>query len=108
MKQDTHPTIYKEATVSCTGCKTVYQVPSTVESMTVEICAKCHPFYTGEHKFVDTMGRVEKFKQRTVIAEKAIAEVTKKTEEKNAKVEAKKTAPKTLKEMMTLAREELK
>jgi len=107
MKKDIHPKIYNNATVTCTSCNATYTFPSTVENMQVEICSNCHPFYTGEKRFVDTMGRVEKFEQRQKIAKKAKEVIDKKIEVKKQIEEKKKTAPKTLKEMMNAARSEL-
>ena len=63
MKKDTHPTYYPAATVSC-ACGNTFTVGSTKERLEVEICSRCHPFYTGGAKLVDSAGRVEKFKQR--------------------------------------------
>jgi len=108
MKKGIHPKIYTEAVVTCVGCNTAYTVPSMVESMQVELCSNCHPFFTGEKRFVDTMGRVEKFEQRQEIAKKAKAVNDQKIEVKKQIEEKKKTAPKTLKEMMNAARTELK
>ncbi len=62
MKNDIHPK-YVETTISC-ACGAVYHTRSTVENVTVGICAACHPFFTGEQKFVDTAGRVDKFTKR--------------------------------------------
>ena len=55
MKQGIHPE-YKEATIKC-GCGNVIKVGSTKESMSVEVCSKCHPFYTGNQKYKATGGR---------------------------------------------------
>jgi len=107
MKKGIHPKIYNNATVTCAGCNTTYTIPSTVENMQVEICANCHPFYTGEKRFVDTMGRVEKFMQRQKVAKKAKEEMDKKIAVKKQIEEKKKSAPKTLKEMMNAARSQL-
>jgi len=63
MKKDIHPKYYPKATVRC-SCGNIFTVGSTKEFMEIEICAKCHPFYTGKEKIVDTMGRVEKFRKR--------------------------------------------
>jgi len=63
MKKNIHPKYHKKATVRC-ACGNTFKVGSTKEFIEVEICSKCHPFYTGKEKIVDTMGRVEKFKQR--------------------------------------------
>jgi large subunit ribosomal protein L31 len=62
MKQGIHPE-YKEVTVVC-QCGTTYPTRSTRQNLRVEICANCHPFYTGKQKIVDTEGRVEKFLQK--------------------------------------------
>ena len=62
MKEGIHPT-YVETTVRC-ACGEVIQTKSTKGDFKVEICSKCHPFYTGKQKFVDSGGRVDKFKKR--------------------------------------------
>jgi len=62
MKADTHPN-YQETAISC-ACGTVYHTRSTRRDIKIGICAACHPFFTGEQKFVDTAGRVEKFSRR--------------------------------------------
>lgn len=63
MKKDIHPKYYDNATVKC-ACGNTFTVGSTKEFIEVEICSKCHPFYTGKEKIVDVMGRVEKFRKR--------------------------------------------
>jgi large subunit ribosomal protein L31 len=62
MKQGIHPK-YVETTVTC-GCGETFTTRSTQEKITVEICSKCHPFFTGKQKYVDTAGRVEKFQRK--------------------------------------------
>ena len=62
MKEKIHPA-YKEATVVC-GCGETFKTRSTKEKIVVEICSKCHPFFTGKQKYVDTAGRVEKFQRK--------------------------------------------
>ena len=62
MKADLHPKYY-QATVSC-ACGESFEAGSTSETLRVEICSKCHPFFTGKQKFVDTGGRVERFKRK--------------------------------------------
>jgi len=62
MKEKIHPA-YKEATVTC-GCGESFKTRSTKEKIVVEICSKCHPFFTGKQKYVDTAGRVEKFQRK--------------------------------------------
>ncbi|MFO8062128.1 MAG: 50S ribosomal protein L31 [bacterium] len=59
MKEGIHPE-YKEATVVC-ACGNTFKTRATKENIKVEICSKCHPFFTGKQKFVDTAGRVDKF-----------------------------------------------
>ncbi|MCR4327908.1 MAG: 50S ribosomal protein L31 [Patescibacteria group bacterium] len=62
-KKDTHPEYYRTAKIKC-ACNNTLTIGSTREKIEVEICAKCHPFFTGEEKLIDTAGRVEKFKNR--------------------------------------------
>lgn len=68
MKSDIHPK-YFQATVTC-ACGNTFIVGSTKETMRVDICSSCHPFFTGDQKFVDTQGRVEKFLNKQKLAEK--------------------------------------
>ena len=63
MKEAIHPA-WHETPVRCMTCGTTWTTGSTVESLTVEICSNCHPFYTGEQRIVDTEGRVDKFMKR--------------------------------------------
>ncbi len=62
MKKDIHPK-YGEAKVTC-ACGETFESGSTKKELRVEICSKCHPFFTGKQKFVDTSGRVDKFKKK--------------------------------------------
>ena len=62
MRSGIHPE-YVEAAISCT-CGAVYHTRSTKKNIHVEICASCHPFFTGTQRLVDTAGRVEKFKRK--------------------------------------------
>ena len=62
MREGIHPE-YKQTTIKC-ACGEVIEIGSTKENILVEICSKCHPFYTGKQKFVDAGGRVDKFKKR--------------------------------------------
>lgn len=62
MKEGIHPS-YKEVNVVC-ACGSAFTTRSTVEKLHVDICSNCHPFFTGKQKFVDTEGRVEKFKRK--------------------------------------------
>ncbi|MBI2035848.1 MAG: 50S ribosomal protein L31 [Candidatus Liptonbacteria bacterium] len=82
MKHKIHPQYYKSAKVRC-ACGAEHEFGAPYEKMSVEICSKCHPFYTGEEKLLDIAGRVEKFKARRVKA--ATATTRKKSEKKAAK-----------------------
>ena len=62
MTEGIHPN-YVETTITC-ACGNVIKTRSTKENIRVEICSKCHPFYTGKQKLVDTGGRVDRFKKR--------------------------------------------
>ena len=62
MKKDIHPTYY-ETTVSC-ACGNRFKTRSTKKDIRIEICSKCHPFFTGKQKLVDTAGRVERFRRK--------------------------------------------
>ena len=62
MKADIHPD-YQATAIAC-ACGTVYNTFSTRKNLKIGICAACHPFFTGEQKFVDTAGRIEKFTKR--------------------------------------------
>ncbi|HEA83858.1 MAG: 50S ribosomal protein L31 [Thermodesulfobacterium sp.] len=63
MKKNIHPKYYEDAVVMC-ACGNRFTVGSTKKEIRVEICSKCHPFFTGEMKFVDTEGRIEKFMKK--------------------------------------------
>jgi len=67
MKSGIHPE-YKEITVSC-ACGNTFLTRSTIDTIHVEICSACHPFYTGKQKMVDSAGRVERFNRKYGINE---------------------------------------
>ncbi len=80
MKTGIHPTYHEKVQVACV-CGNKFVTGSTNETINTEICSQCHPFYTGKKKFVDTTGRVDRFKKLSERAEKtkaAHAEVKKK------------------------------
>jgi len=62
MKRDIHPE-YVETVVTC-GCGEKFKTRSTKPKITVEICSKCHPFYTGKQRYVDRAGQIERFNRR--------------------------------------------
>lgn len=101
MKQKIHPQWHDNCKVIC-ACGNDFITGSTLKEIKVEICANCHPFFTGEQKYVDTLGRVEKFKQQQTKALKrkyVKKTLRKKLKEKEEEKQAKKR-PQTLKEML--------
>ncbi len=95
MKANLHPT-YQPATVTC-ACGNSFTVGSTTKDLRVDICSKCHPFFTGEQRFVDILGRVDKF----LAKRQAAAPRTKKGKKGQIDLKAK---PLTLKEMLTVTK----
>ncbi len=68
MRSKIHPA-YHECTVVC-ACGNTFKTRSTKKNIEVEICSSCHPFYTGKQKYIDTEGRIEKFKKKYGYTEK--------------------------------------
>jgi large subunit ribosomal protein L31 len=101
MKKKIHPQYYKDATVTC-ACGNKFTTGSTVQTISVELCSKCHPFYTGKQKLVDTENLVKKFEAKKKAATKV---KVKSKREKRAKRQSKVTEIKaekkvTLKDML--------
>jgi len=86
MKNGIHPA-YKVVTVTC-ACGESFTMRSTRDDMRLEICAKCHPFFTGKQKLIDTAGRVERFEKRYKATTEARAAAAKNAAVKAAKVGA--------------------
>jgi large subunit ribosomal protein L31 len=101
MKSTGHPTYYPEAVVKC-ACGNTFTVGSVKPSIDVEICSACHPFFTGEMRFVDTMGRVEKFqqKQASTAGQSSMSKKQKKIQKKKEEEAAEAARPKSLREML--------
>jgi len=93
MRKNIHPDWYPEAKVTC-ACGNTFTVGSTKPDIHVEICSNCHPFFTGEMKFVDTKGRIEKFKAKQEAVKTSPFK-------KKAQIKEKKSRPKSLKEMLS-------
>ena len=70
MKKDIHPKYDLKTKATC-ACGAIFEVGSTMPSIAIEICSKCHPFYTGNEKIMDTAGRVERFNKRKALSSKA-------------------------------------
>ncbi len=83
MKTQVHPKWYPDAKVAC-ACGAQFTTGSTTPTISVEVCSNCHPLWTGQQKFLDTAGRVEKFNQRVAMAEKKKAESASRRERKQA------------------------
>jgi len=90
MKQNLHPE-YQETTITC-ACGNKFTVGGTTKELHIDVCDKCHPFFTGTQRFIDSMGRVDKF----IAKRKAAVGYVKKGKEKK-EIDAN---PKTLKEML--------
>lgn len=91
MKADIHPKVFTDTQVVC-ACGNIFTTRSTKQSITVDVCFRCHPYFTGEHRFIDVKGRVEDFQKKQKLAkdlrEKYGDRKSKKksgTEEKDAK-----------------------
>lgn len=97
MKNDIHPKFYTDTTVTC-ACGNTFTTGSAQQKISVDICSQCHPFFTGTQKLIDTEGRVEKFAKRQAAA-------AKNAEVKKEKKKTTQEAPKTLKEMLQVAKE---
>ncbi len=100
MKAKIHPQFYSDCQVTC-ACGNTFTTGSTLTEIKVDICSACHPFFTGQMKYVDTMGRVEKFQARQKAAQ--TKKYVKKSKEKKNEDD---NAPQTLKEM--IAQEKVK
>lgn len=90
MKAKIHPNWYSQAKITC-ACGASYVTGSTVAEISVEICAACHPFYTGTQKIIDTARRVERFTERASKQKDAAAQ-RKGRQVKKARAQAKKAA----------------
>ncbi len=100
MKANIHPQYFDDCKVTCV-CGNKFTTGATVAEIRVEICHKCHPFFTGEMKFVDTLGRVEKFQAKqkvaTKIRETKVVKIAEKEERKR---------PESLKAMFDLVKKQ--
>jgi len=72
MKKDIHPKYNLKTKATC-ACGAIFEVGSTMPEIKMEICSQCHPFFTGNEKIMDTAGRVERFKKRSIATTKAKA-----------------------------------
>jgi len=89
MKKQIHPQVYTDVKVTCSACGNTFITESTKEQLYVEVCSKCHPFYTGEHRFLDVKGRVDTFTKKQAFAKQYRASNQTKKNKKQVKEEKK-------------------
>lgn len=97
MKANVHPQYYPEARIIC-ACGTTYAIGSTREELHVQLCANCHPFYTGQQRFVDTASLIDRFEKKRKEAKPQKVKASKEEQEDKQ--------PKTLKEMLMAIKRE--
>jgi large subunit ribosomal protein L31 len=95
MKKGIHPQVYKECVVTC-ACGNTFTTISTQETLRVEICNMCHPFFTGQQKFIDTEGRIEKFRKKVEMSKQKQAVSKSKKQDKKDKTTSNKSSLKDL------------
>ena len=99
MKANIHPQFYPEAKVSC-ACGNTFIMGLTLPELNIEVCSNCHPFYTGQMKYVDTAGRVETFKAKLAGASKKVLTKTEKRKlKKQKRIESERGRPTSLEEL---------
>lgn len=106
MKANIHPKWNHQTPVKC-ACGNTFETGSSLEMIEVDICSQCHPFFTGEMRFVDIQGRVDRFKSRQQMA--ASLQDKKKSKKKTAADDtADQASTKSLKELLSEERDKLK
>lgn len=105
MKQGIHPGWYPEAKVIC-ACGNSFITGSTLPEIRVEICSACHPFFTGQQKFIDTLGQVERFQKRQTEAKTKQEERKKILESKKVQKEELRKDKPTLRDLLMQARKQ--
>lgn len=99
MKASIHPKYYSDCKVTC-ACGNTFVTGATIPSITVDVCSKCHPFFTGQMKFLDTAGRVEKFKTRmTSKSTKNVSKADKRKAKRDKRIKEEMDRPDTLSEL---------
>ena len=101
MKKEIHPQVYNNAVITC-ACGNSFVTMSTKKEIAVEICSACHPFFTGQKRYIDTEGQIDKFTKK-VKAAKESGVVAKSAKKKRADKEiAAKKKPVTLKDLRSM------
>lgn len=101
MKAAIHPKYYSDAQVIC-ACGNKFTTGSTQQEIHVDICSNCHPFYTGQMRYVDTAGRVDRFKARqdaTVIRADMLSKKERRSQKRNQKIQEELARPTSLQEL---------
>lgn len=99
MKAKIHPKWYENAKVTC-ACGNTFTVGATLPKIRVEVCSACHPFYTGQMKYVDTAGRVDAFKAKRAKAKsKVVSKAEKRRLKKLKRIQEELAKPDTLEEL---------
>ncbi len=106
MKANIHPKWYSDCKVTC-ACGNTFTIGNTVPSIQVEVCSNCHPFYTGQMKYVDTAGRVDAFLNKRAKAQsQRVSKTEKRRLKKQKQLEKELERPDTLEELRKLAKSE--
>ncbi len=103
MKANIHPNWYPETKVTC-ACGNSFITGSILPEIRVEICSNCHPFFTGAHKFVDSLGQVDRFIKKTEGSKLKQIERKKIEEQRKQKIEVAKKERPSLKDLLMQAR----
>lgn len=106
MKTNIQPTYFPDAKVVC-ACGNSFTTGSTQEMIRVEICSKCHPFFTGQQKFIDTLGQVDKFQRKSDDAKVKFEQKKAIIDARKARVTTEKTDKPSLKDLLMQARKNL-
>lgn len=108
MKKNIHPTWNHQAVVKC-ACGSSFTTGSTQDLLEIDICSQCHPFFTGEMKFVDRQGRVDKFQQRMKLAQKKQADAQARRQQKSGSSTGSNQAdPQSYKQLLQQQKQQLK
>ena len=99
MQTSIHPKWFKEAKVTC-ACGNTFTIGASVPEINVEVCYNCHPYYTGQMKFVDTAGRVDAFRERQKAAQKTVVSKAERRKlKREKKIEEQLNRPESLEEL---------
>ncbi len=105
-KANLHPVWFAEAKVTC-ACGNTFTTGSTQEAIRVDICSNCHPLFTGQQKFIDTLGQVERFQKKTEVSQAKRQIKQQVLQARAAKVTETKTEKPSLKDLLMQARKNL-